>query len=329
VKRASKRWYCAAAVVLAVLGVWVWRTGAPVPSGAQIRRAHASAGVSTAPPAEVAGFPTTAQVLAAVAAAVNVTTLPKQPPKIAMDRAGCEAVFTAKTSPMCVYGDPKAARTIVLYGDSHDRMWIPAFNAMGRQLHWKVVQLTKSHCPVPNFFMWQEVLGRPYTECTVFHTFALDQIRALHPNIVVLSSMWLNTSLTVNGKPTKQGLDAAWSQGLATMIAKIKPLAGKVIVLGDIAYPKVSGDPCLAAHQDDVRPCNTLRVHAVYAAHNAMEQRVARQAGVSYVDTIPWFCTATVCPSVIGGLSVHWDAVHVASNYALWLSNALATAIGL
>jgi hypothetical protein len=47
------------------------------------------------------------------------------------------------------------------------------------------------------------------------------------------------------------------------------------------------------------------------------------------VDVIPYFCTETTCPAVIGNLTTRRDALHVAENYALWLSGALGEATGL
>jgi len=281
------------------------------------------------PAARLPQFPTEAQVIAAVAAGVNVVQLPKQAPRIAMDHDNCEATFTATTSPMCVYGDPKSSHVIVLYGDSHDRMWIPAFNAIGKYLHLKVVQMTKSTCQVADYPTWLASEQRAYPECAAFRSWALQQIKGLHPDMVVLSSMWKTAYMDVNGHPTQKGMAAAWAAGLATMIDRIKPMAGRVIVMGDMAYPNQAGDECLSAHSGNARWCNTPRKQAVYAAHNQMEQSVAQQHGAQYVNTIPWFCTATTCPAVVAGMSTHWDGFHVASNYALWLSNVLAAAVGL
>lgn len=60
-----------------------------------------------------------------------------------------------------------------------------------------------------------------------------------------------------------------------------------------------------------------------------MEQRVALAHGAEYVDVVPWLCTDSVCPAVIGALTTHRDAYHIAENYAVWLSHALGTAMGL
>jgi hypothetical protein len=124
-------------------------------------------------------------------------------------------------------------------------------------------------------------------------------------------------------------MDAAWATGLASVLKQLKPSTGRVIVVGDIAYNPQGGAGCLSGHQNDVHACNTPREDAVFEAHNQMERGIAARYGARYVDTIPWLCTATVCPAVVGGLGTHLDANHVAPNYALWLADALGTATGL
>lgn len=285
-----------------------------------------AADVSSATPIKL---PTTSEVIKAVANGVKVVQYPAQPATISIDRPGCDGSFASTTTPVCVYGDPHGSHTMVVYGDSHGRMWLPALDAIGKFAHWRVLQLTKGHCQAPDFPSWLPEEERVYGECVAFRSFALDRIARLHPDLVVVASMWKDAWLVVNGRPTTQGLEAAWDAGLAAMITRIKQSAKKVIVIGDIAYPMGAGADCLALHSDDVRPCNTPRAEAVFPAHNAMERRVATQHGALYVDTIPWFCTATVCPAVVGGLATHLDYYHVAPNYALWLADALATAMEL
>lgn len=302
---------------------------APLPLASRLGQEPApvaAAGVATARPIIL---PTNAQVLAAVAAAVYVRTLPPPPPIPSDSRFGCMAFYAATTAPACVRGDPEGSHTIVLYGDSHAANWIAAFDTFGMYLHWRVVELTKALCQVPDFPTWNMQEQRPYTECAAFRSFALARIRQIHPDVVVLSSQGQGPYLVVDGHPTRQGLEAAWAAGLARVIDAIEPATGKVVVLGDFAYGVPAGGDCLPIHADDIRACNLPRSRAVDEAHNQMEQRIAQQHGALYVSTVPWFCTATVCPAVVAGLSTRNDGFHVSPTYALWLSAALASALGL
>ncbi len=297
-------------------------------------RMGASHAVSEKTQAYVAGsmeFPTTDQVIRAVAEGVNVKTWPEQPARIKNPAysKGCNVTRKDTTSSICVHGDPTATRTVVIYGDSHAAMWIPPLDVIGKQEHWRVVQLTKPACPVPDFPIYSGALRREYTECATYRAFVLAQLEQIRPDVVILSSAFRDVSLAIDGKRTMEGVEEAWETGLASMIERIKPLTGRIVVVGDMAYPAEPGIDCLTAHPGDVPACNTPLDEAVFQAHNAMEQRVAVEHGAEYVDVIPWLCTDSVCPAVVGGLTTHRDAYHVAENYTVWLSQALGTATGL
>ena len=276
-------------------------------------------------------FPSQAQIVTQVADALANDDWPSQPPRIDNPAYSkkCNVTRRDTTSAVCVHGDPAAGRTVVVFGDSHAAMWIPPLDLIGRRDHWRVVQLTKPACQAADFRSYSKVLNREYTECSEFRAFALAKIAELHPDVAIVSSVIKGTLLSVNGKPTTDGIEDAWAAGLGTVIDRLTQSAGRVVVVGDMAYPAEPGIDCLTAHTGHASACNTPRSDAIYADHNAMEARVAAEHGATYVDRIPWFCTTNVCPAVIAGLTVHRDAFHVAENYAVWLSSALGGATGL
>ena len=281
--------------------------------------------------ADSSELPTANVVVQEVEAATLLTSWPDQPDRL-MNPAysdECNVTRADTTSSACVHGDPTADRTIVVYGDSHGAMWIPAFDEIGRQGGWQVVQLTKPGCQAPDYPSWSNALDREYTECAEFREFALDKIEELQPDIVVVTSARKGALLAKDGKATTDGLDQAWATGLGSVLDRIAPNTDRTIVLGDMAYPAQGGIDCLTAHENDVMACSTPVSDAVYADHNAMEQQVAEEHGAEYVDIIPWFCTADTCPAVIGGLTTRRDAHHVSENYAHWLSVALGEETGL
>lgn len=298
-------------------------------------------GCDAGPPAATPGPPATApsiqkatlpgalsseEVAAAVAAGVDVVQWPRRqetPP----DNACKESIESLGSEP-CIHGDPKATRTMVVYGDSRAGMWVPPLGAIGQQVGWRVEQITFPSCPVPDFPVWDVTLKRRSTECDQFRVAAVDRIMVLHPDLLIIasSSTYL---MEKDGRPASQeATDRAWFDGLAAMLARLKPLAGRVAVIGNIPYmARVSLD-CLTAHPDDVRVCNTDRSAGVFADHNRMAKSVTEQSGAQYVDTIPWFCTTTVCPVIIAGLDVY-RGTHVTWDYSMWLRNVLGIALGL
>ena len=284
-------------------------------------------GPTTAP----VSLPTAAQVVAAVAAGVSVAEAPPQPPDIENPgwQDGCEALREETTSAVCVHGDENAERLVVLYGDLHAGMWVPSFDAIGKQFHWQIVQLSKQACQVADFPRYSDVARRLYAECDSYRSFATDRIKALHPDVLIMTSAFKGAYQSVDGAGTTDGLDGAWRAGLDEVMKELAPFVGRMVLLGDMAYPNEAGRDCLSAHPHDVPACNTPSSEAVFVEHNTMEREVAEANGATYVDIVPWLCTDSVCPAVVGGLDTHWDTFHVALNYALWLTAALGDATGL
>jgi hypothetical protein len=51
-------------------------------------------------------------------------------------------------------------------------------------------------------------------------------------------------------------------------------------------------------------------------------QQAIRRAGFDWMDTLPYFCTPSYCPAVVGNLTVRRDRGHVTNTYATWLAPA-------
>lgn len=276
-------------------------------------------------------YPNEAQVIAEVEASVDVSVWPPQEPRIENPAYSdeCDVSRADTRSNACVHGDAEGSKTVVVYGDSHAAMWIPAFDIIGKANGWRVIQLNKPGCIAPDFPTYSNILGREYTECMDYRAWALDKIAEIKPDLVIISSARDGSLRSVNGKGTTDGVDAAWEDGLQKTLANITPHADKVIVLGDQAYPTQEGIACLEANPNDVPTCGDAFEDAVHAEHNTMEARVSQQNGAEYIDTIPWMCTQDFCPAVIDGITVHRDRMHINEAFASWLSEVLGNATGM
>ena len=172
--------------ILATLPLITLLAATPTPSNPPAR----PVGLSLAP---------TSKVLDMVAAAVRITTLPKDLTPTLADAArdggnilaktqtGCDTDWQPVTVPACVWGDRTGSHTLVLLGDSHARMWLPAFNIIGERLHWKMVLLAKSSCPAPytDFYNW--MTHSAYPACDRWHSSAIARINHTNPDVVVVS----------------------------------------------------------------------------------------------------------------------------------------------
>jgi hypothetical protein len=282
----------------------------------------------------------TSNVLRMVAAAARITTLPKELTPALKDAARDGGEVLAKTQtgclisiadqasvPACVWGDRAGSHTLVLLGDSHARMWLTAFDAIGKRLHWKVVLLAKSSCPPPYTDFYNFTSKTAYTACDRWHRYTIARINHMKPDLVVMSG---NDLFPVNsqGKPMSR---AVWAAGLLKSLNMITSTKTKKVVLGDT--PRLGNNPwnasgpyCLAAHEDHVQACSSQRAAVLNYLYNDTEQSVARQAGAQYIDVFPWFCSA-VCTAVIGNMVVYMDQNHITATYATYLSGALQAAL--
>lgn len=294
-----------------------------------------AAGVSPVP----AAVPT-ARVLGMVAAAARITALPKDLTPTLADAArdngnllaktqtGCDTDWQPITVPACVWGDRAGSHTLVLLGDSHARMWLPAFHAMGERLHWKVVLLAKSACPAPytDFYNW--MAHSAYPECDRWHGYVIARINRTKPDVVVVSGEDFQPR-NGHGLPVTR---AVWAAALLKTLRLItSPKTAKVILgptpqLGKLPFPTVSTVDCLAAHEDDVQECSSPRAAMSPYLYDDTDRAVATQAGVQYIDVFPWFCSS-VCTAVIGNMVVYGHRNHVTATYATYLSGALQAAL--
>jgi peptidoglycan/LPS O-acetylase OafA/YrhL len=104
-------------------------------------------------------------------------------------RDGCHLGLPGVASKVpCVYGDTTSATTVVLFGDSHAEHWFPALLRIATDRHWKLVNLSKDACPVPQVTVYSTFFKRAYDECVEWRKRAFQRIRDLRPELVVLAS---------------------------------------------------------------------------------------------------------------------------------------------
>jgi hypothetical protein len=237
----------------------------------------------------------------------------------------CVADIPDVEVPDCAFGDPGGSRSVVLYGDSFAAMWLPAFNAIGKRAHWKVTLLAKSGCTVANIDTFISSKQRAYTECNLWHDYAIKRINAAHPDLVVVSS-----STGDAGADAAPIGHAEWQAALIKTLGLISVPDRRKIVLATGPVPFIGSPPdhftgpdCLAAHLDNVQACSATRVVAIGWTFQPEERAAAAKVGAHYLDVDPWFCADDVCPAVIGKMNVYAHYGRLSATYATYLSSAL------
>ncbi len=233
---------------------------------------------------------------------------------------GCVRAWLEVGVPDCVSGDPDAATTVALIGDSHAAMWHPALNLAAQQRHWRLVTIAKVTCPLQSLPITSPYLGRRYTECEQWRQEALARLAAEQPRLVVLS---MSRRYTADFGFT--GYDPAWIESLAALVADLRSTGARVLVLGPVPDPRTDVPVCLSGSLDDAMACAPRRADGLNPDGIAAEGQATGDGGGQYADVSDWFCTPAVCPVVIGGDLVFRDDNHLTFSYA----QALAPALGV
>jgi hypothetical protein len=273
---------------------------------------------------------TATQVAALVAASSSITSLPKYllPPlgQAGSDTPGAyypKAMHRCLTLSQCVFGDRAAKRTIVLFGDSHAQMWLPALVPVARTLGYRFVLVWEPGCPSATIDVWDGATHSTNVQCNTWRAQAIVAIRRRAPALVLLAS---RTS-DIPGAGNVPTSDAAWQAGLETTIAALRTATTKVAVVGDVTVfsPKVLPQ-CLAAYPTAVQSCSVSNPNGKTRQHFAAERAAASAEHVPYVNPRKWLCTA-VCSPVIGTMVAYFDTFHVTATYAEYLSGVWLAAI--
>ncbi|MGN6379435.1 MAG: acyltransferase family protein [Gaiellales bacterium] len=288
-----------------------------------------STSASGAPGAQRA--PTNAELIRDVTASVAAshlsshvgTDLTPTPSDLASDRwsntAGCSVPFGAiTTGRICPMGDTSAARTIVLFGDSHAKMWMGPILDFARAQHWRVVPLMKDGCVSAEWTQLsatnQSGLYQQAGPCRKWDTWALGVMRKLKPKAIVLGTNYGIDRYASAVSP----LQAA---GLSNEVAALARVSPKVIVIQN--PPNLSQDPvdCLLHSGATYGSCTYPYTSTLRSFYEQTGSAITGAHG-TVLPTTQWFCARDHCPVVVGNIITYIDKTHVSLTYVNQLAGA-------
>jgi peptidoglycan/LPS O-acetylase OafA/YrhL len=217
-----------------------------------------------------------------------------------------------------VAGTPAA--TVVLFGDSHAQHWYDALNVVAQARKWRLVVFVKSNCDAAIGQVTKTATGKvPYTECDQWRDEALTRIAQIRPSMVVMSS--LSRGLNPLGKTGNA--DTNWANAWQATVRRIRLSGAQPVIIEDNPFPRTNVLDCLAEHPQALRSCDLKASSVVDRSRQQAIHRMAEAGGVLDIDTTPWFCTATVCPLVVGDTLVYRDTNHITATYSKLLGGVL------
>lgn len=262
---------------------------------------------------------TAAQVRALVGESVRIESLSaavaSQLPDAMSDNAstvyGINDSCTTATS--CVYGDPNGSRSVVLYGDSHARMWLGAIIPLAERQHVKLIVIGHDSCPVVTLDFRSSI----FPGCNSFRAAAIETINRIRPMAVLLADRTTSPGIT----------SAQWQAGMTATLSALRASGARIAVIGDIQVFNVSLPQCLASYPTHVQSCSVQNPNPLFPGMERAEQAAARAAKVAYIDPTPWLCTSTACSPVIGSYIAYWNSQHVSVAYSRYLSGVMGAAL--
>jgi peptidoglycan/LPS O-acetylase OafA/YrhL len=285
---------------------------------------------------KLAKDPTVALVQASVIAARHGMAIPSklEPDLLTVrddepDVGKCD--YEHDSRDLCPRGDPSADRSIVVFGNSHARMWIPAFDKIGAALGYRTYYFVKPNCAATLVSVGELVPGSPlWPECDDFRSWALDQIATLDPDLVVVASSGPNPVLydADGNRIPKDGLDEAARNGYVDLFTRLSTTAQRTVLLRDVPKSEELPDECLTKKGNDLGDCLFTPLAASVNDADISEQ-AAQQAGTEIVDPTSWICWDGSCPAVVGDTLPYRDRGHLTTVYAASLSDELTQALGL
>jgi hypothetical protein len=270
------------------------------------------------------------KVLAAVRRAPAIRTLPSRlhpaltdaGSDLGFDSDKCEAGPSATRIDACVFGDPASSTRVVLFGDSHASMWLPAMIEIAQRRHWQLRFFAKPGCPIPDITFWSPREGRAFTECDRFRSFAEGQILASRPDLVLVTSQ----SYTQKTGPDQTVTATEWQGAFTRTLGSLRRSGARVVVIGDTPVLTRSAPECLAAHARNIVTCFTTRAMATSRVWGGAEEAAARATGSGYVSVLPWLCGA-VCTPVVGNTLVYRNQFDLSATYSRMLNGVLEGAL--
>ncbi len=245
-------------------------------------------------------------------------------------RKGCHADYRAEQPADCVFGNSASTRTLVLFGDSHAAQWFPALERLASRAGWRLIPMTKSACPAAVYEPFDPNLGRPYVECTRWRERALQRIRKLPPDLLVISSSRRNSAFNDDGSV---GMDA-WDRGVRELLERASTSASSVVVFKDTPRPDFAVPLCLARARWRGRDPGPACAFEVGDASQRIIDRMWPTSGLGLANVRLFDPTFLVCPDreclpERDGMILYSDSHHLTATFSRSLAPLLSSALRL
>lgn len=212
--------------------------------------------------------------------------------------------------PHCVWGDPEAETTVVLFGGSHSEPWLIPLDQLGKEHGFKVMPMVRQSCP-----LILDDLDTVSPECAEWSRLAFDRIIEMDPDLTI-STATRPEGRAGEGSPGPDIVPSSYATVWEELQANDIPFLGLRDNPWVFSREGQHMDPneCLIAG-NDFEACSTLR-DTVYGDVDPSVEYLFPENKQWGLDTADWFCDDEFCPPIIGNVYVYRDQNHVSNAYA-------------
>jgi len=240
-------------------------------------------------------------------------------PKIYSDGQGCHLSVSDRTSPLCVYGDTSAQRTMVLFGDSHAASWFPLFDFLSQEEGWRLLSRTKSSCFVEDLKFPLYGVDREYTECVDWKNWVENELRENPVDLIVVGTKRKDVEIIREYFSIEE-----WQLGLVATLNSLRSVSSEVVLLGATPLLNNHARECVTSYPKNLDICHGKFEEVVPSDYQTIEIQSANEAQVKYLSTIDLMCIDTICPVVVGNNVVYRDRQHLTTDFILELKELIS-----
>jgi SGNH domain (fused to AT3 domains) len=221
----------------------------------------------------------------------------------------------------CVLGDTASKKVVVLWGDSHAGMWLPAIAPAAKKAGYKLVFMYMSSCAPAALGSFRYNPGFKNPSCSGYDTSAIAAFRKYKPSVVIIGE---RTTLIFSEPKNVPFTNAQWTRALESTIQKIKTRATRVAVLQDTQFFNLVPGACLSVFMTSVQVhCSIMSPNPKAPGHQEAEAAATKTTGTTLLRTSQWLCTAT-CSPIIGQFLAYVDQSHITADYSAYLTDVMA-----
>jgi peptidoglycan/LPS O-acetylase OafA/YrhL len=227
----------------------------------------------------------------------------------------------------CVYGDPAAAKTAVVVGDSIAISYVPAIREALEPQGYKVVVYTMQLCPAITVTVMRDDKSQ-HPRCDPFRQWAFEKVKSSKPDLLILSDS-IDASRRLASKAEGTAAVMEWQNGATETLANVTGAAGRIVMLDP--PPGGKGLQECVTRLSKPADCVISPDKRYDELYNAVRNAAAamQDENIDVIRTRDWFCSGNYCPGFVGTTPVYADKSHLTSSYSSTLGPLFASALKL